>query len=241
MTCVPKGPIGLQPSRSTPSRSDNAAFALAVSGSRNHRGPLPQAHRAGQRHPPDPTPSSPPRPGGPHLRHLPRACDKVYAENSGLRVRAWHVCGFYTIVGRQGLMLLNPWGTILTRASCTALSRSAACWGSWYGMGVRVHAACILRFRSLRKISGLWVRVMGNPRIAALRSCSASSWSTPGVAAARSAARSRSKASGAQPARAAGHAPLAQFRRARRACAPSGLRPLAVKCSCTWAWLSATL
>jgi hypothetical protein len=25
-------------------------------------------------------------------------------------------------------------GTILTRASCTALSRSASCWGSWYGM-----------------------------------------------------------------------------------------------------------
>jgi hypothetical protein len=25
-------------------------------------------------------------------------------------------------------------GTILTRASCTAFSRSASCWGSWYGM-----------------------------------------------------------------------------------------------------------
>jgi hypothetical protein len=25
-------------------------------------------------------------------------------------------------------------GTILTRASCTALSRSASCWASWYGM-----------------------------------------------------------------------------------------------------------
>jgi len=24
-------------------------------------------------------------------------------------------------------------GTILTRASCTALSRSASCWRSWYG------------------------------------------------------------------------------------------------------------
>ena len=37
---------------------------------------------------------------------------------------------------------VTPWavdaaqtlGTILTRASCTALSRSASSWGSWYGM-----------------------------------------------------------------------------------------------------------
>jgi hypothetical protein len=25
-------------------------------------------------------------------------------------------------------------GTILTRASCTVLSRPASCWGSWYGI-----------------------------------------------------------------------------------------------------------
>jgi hypothetical protein len=32
------------------------------------------------------------------------------------------------------LMCAQTLGTILTRASWTAFSRSASCWGSWYGM-----------------------------------------------------------------------------------------------------------
>ncbi len=35
---------------------------------------------------------------------------------------------------QPGIDLAQTLGTILTRASCTALSRSASCWGSWYGM-----------------------------------------------------------------------------------------------------------
>jgi hypothetical protein len=36
-------------------------------------------------------------------------------------------------------------GTILTRASCTVLSRPDSCWGSWYGMAPHAFDNVLLR------------------------------------------------------------------------------------------------